>query len=150
MKTQQQGFTLIELMIVVAIIGILAAIAIPAYQDYTVRAKVTELINMGGAIKTQLYEEYASEGVMPAATDQVVLDALATLDGSDYAGTTPSAYAVSGADSQIATITVTAEGLVADANGDTLIFVYTGGTSGLTMTCSTGTMDDKFLPSSCR
>ena len=149
-KQMQQGFTLIELMIVVAIIGILAAIAIPAYQDYTVRAKVTELVNMAGAAKTQLYEEYAANGVMPAAGSGVVTDLLATFDGSDFAGTTATTYAVSGANNEVGTVTVTAEGLVADANGDTLIFVYTGGTSGLTMTCDTGTMDDKFLPAACR
>ncbi|MGZ5033842.1 MAG: pilin, partial [Usitatibacter sp.] len=65
MKKVQQGFTLIELMIVVAIIGILAAIAIPAYQDYTVRAKVTELINAAGVCKTSIAEYYQTKGVMP-------------------------------------------------------------------------------------
>ena len=66
MKKVQQGFTLIELMIVVAIIGILAAIAIPAYQDYTVRSKVTEMINSAGVCKTSVAEYYQSLGKMPA------------------------------------------------------------------------------------
>ncbi|WP_083251559.1 pilin [Acidihalobacter yilgarnensis] len=62
MKKVQQGFTLIELMIVVAIIGILAAIAIPAYQDYTIRAKVTDGINLAAAAKTAVSATYASNG----------------------------------------------------------------------------------------
>ena len=66
MKKAQQGFTLIELMIVVAIIGILAAVAIPAYQDYTIRAKVTEIIGLGAAAKTSISEYYTSVGEMPA------------------------------------------------------------------------------------
>ena len=66
MKTVQKGFTLIELMIVVAIIGILAAIAIPAYQDYTIRSQVTEGLNLSGAVETGVAEYFANTGNWPA------------------------------------------------------------------------------------
>jgi len=76
MKKVQQGFTLIELMIVVAIIGILAAIAIPAYQDYTVRSQVTEGLNLAGAIKTAVAERLAQTGTWPTSLTQLgIVDA---------------------------------------------------------------------------
>ena len=67
MKTMQKGFTLIELMIVVAIIGILAAVALPAYQDYTVRAKMSEVILAMSACRTSITEVYQSGGSAPGA-----------------------------------------------------------------------------------
>jgi type IV pilus assembly protein PilA len=67
MKEMQQGFTLIELMIVVAIIGILAAVALPAYQDFTVRAKMSEAILAASACRTTITEAYQSGGAPPAA-----------------------------------------------------------------------------------
>jgi type IV pilus assembly protein PilA len=67
MKKIQQGFTLIELMIVVAIIGILAAVAIPSYQDYTARAQVTEAMSLTSGTKTALAEWYSDQGNYPAS-----------------------------------------------------------------------------------
>jgi type IV pilus assembly protein PilA len=76
MKKMQKGFTLIELMIVVAIIGILAAIAIPAYQDYTVRSQVTEGLNLAGAVKAAVAERYAQDGTWPTTLTQLgIVDA---------------------------------------------------------------------------
>ena len=66
MKKMQQGFTLIELMIVVAIIGILAAIAIPAYQDYTARAQMSEAMSLSSGVRTSVAETYQNTGTWPA------------------------------------------------------------------------------------
>jgi type IV pilus assembly protein PilA len=71
MKAVQKGFTLIELMIVIAIIGILAAIAIPAYQNYTIRSQVTEGLSLADGWKTSISEFYAQHGSMPSGFDTV-------------------------------------------------------------------------------
>src|SRR3954468_14755067 len=72
MKQLQKGFTLIELMIVVAIIGILAAVAIPAYQDYIARAQVSEAVNLLGGGKTPMAEYFADKGTWPVAAGSVM------------------------------------------------------------------------------
>jgi len=77
MKKLQQGFTLIELMIVVAIIGILAAIAIPAYQDYTIRAQVSEGLNLAAAAKAAVAESFLNTGEAPANRTQAGMSATA-------------------------------------------------------------------------
>jgi len=74
LKTIQKGFTLIELMIVVAIIGILAAIAIPAYQDYTIRSQVTEGLNLAASVKASVAEYYAQNGVWPPTLTELGMD----------------------------------------------------------------------------
>ena len=84
MKSLQKGFTLIELMIVVAIIGILAAIAIPAYQDYTIRAQVTEGLNLAGAAKAAVAESFANSGTAPALRINAGMSAAATDTNGKY------------------------------------------------------------------
>ena len=78
---KQQGFTLIELMIVVAIIGILAAIAIPAYQDYTIRAQVSEGLNLSGGAKAAVTEYSQDRGVFPVNNTQAGLSAATDIEG---------------------------------------------------------------------
>ena len=84
MKQVQKGFTLIELMIVVAIIGILAAVALPAYQDYTTRAKVSECVGMISACKTAVTEYYSSQTSMPTSASVAGCTSAQAGDGSQY------------------------------------------------------------------
>jgi type IV pilus assembly protein PilA len=145
MRNIQKGFTLIELMIVVAIIGILAAIAIPAYQDYTIRSKVTELINAAGVCKTSVAEYYQAVGSFP--TDQ-------TKAGCSNVGT---ANTVPPVVSSTGLISVDASGSLATQLGAGKTFTYTPSTSaaGAPITawaCNTATTTiiPKYLPATCR
>lgn len=155
MKRVQQGFTLIELMIVVAIIGILAAVALPAYQDYTIRAKNSEVILAASACRTTITEVFQSGSSVPQAANSWGCEA----------STASSQYVA-----QIATaattgiITVTSQGIKNMANGgvggkvtlipykDAATTAPTAGDSVYRWVCG-GTGTDilaKFLPGSCR
>jgi type IV pilus assembly protein PilA len=145
MKAQmQKGFTLIELMIVVAIIGILAAVAIPAYTDYTARAKVTEAVGALAAAKTSVSEYYISQGEMPANATAAGIN---TGGLGDYV--TSVAYTKTSATVGEVEVTLTSN-ITTELNGKKFKLVGTGSAQGVSWACSTTDAPAKFLPASCR
>jgi type IV pilus assembly protein PilA len=139
MKRVQQGFTLIELMIVVAIIGILAAVALPAYRDYSVRAKVSELILSASSGKNSVAEYANSFGVIPDASS-VSVDNLS----SRYVASV--VYTKSGNDG---IITVTGRGEPA-ITGSTITVTGTLNASNVVDWTCAGTILSKYRPSTCQ
>lgn len=142
MKAQmQKGFTLIELMIVVAIIGILAAIALPAYQDYTARSQMAEAMTLASGARTSVTEYWTSEGELPADNAAAGL-----ADASDITGNYVNDVEV---DEGVITATMKSSGVASGIASATLVLSPVTSVGSVTWTCS-GSADAKYYPSSCR
>ena len=141
-RSLQKGFTLIELMIVVAIIGILAAVALPAYQDYTKRARVSEALSLMSGAKASVAEYYSTNNTWPSGNASAGLAAKASISGGSV-----SSVEVTGSK-------ITAVLRTNVENGKKVVLKGTSTAGGVTWSCKaavSGTdVNSKFLPSECR
>ena len=148
-RSMQKGFTLIELMIVVAIIGILAAVALPAYQDYTVRAKVSEVILAASSAKVAVAEHAQANGMMNSMTTPVATQVSKFVQSVSY----------SAANASTGTILAAATAVEPKLTGTGVQFTGTlTGNGQVTWVCAaapaaasiTAVMDARYLPASCK
>lgn len=141
-KTRQHGFTLIELMIVVAIVGILAAVAVPMYLDYAVRSQIAEGLNVAGGAKTAVTEYYQDRGVFPADNTQAGLEAPANIQGKYVASVSVAGAAIT---------ILYGNQANAKINGQTVTLIATDNLGSVGWACASGgVIQAKHLPSACR
>lgn len=138
---KQQGFTLIELMIVVAIIGILAAIAIPAYRDYTVRAKVSEGLQTAAGAKAAVSETYLSTGTLPGTNTAAGLVAPTSITGNNVTSVDVNANGA---------IQITYANDSAIAASTLVMTPSTASAGSVVWNCTGGDVEDKYRPANCR
>jgi type IV pilus assembly protein PilA len=141
----QRGFTLIELMIVVAIIGILAAVAVPMYLDYTVRAQISEGLTLAKGAKSAVTEYFQDRGTMPTDNTNAGLDTSAAIQGKYVAS-----LAVGNQDGVI-TVTFGNEANAVINGQSVTLTANTATTGSVQWDCaSSGVIEDKHLPAACR
>jgi type IV pilus assembly protein PilA len=141
-KRFEQGFTLIELMIVVAIIGIIAMIAIPAYQTYLIRSQVAEGLGIVGPVKIALAEYWEEQGAFPADNNVAALEPPAS-----YSGSYVESLTVNGADITI----LYGNRANAQINGQTISVTATASDGSISWACATdGVIAEIYLPRACR
>ena len=152
MRKIQSGFTLIELMIVVAIIGILAAVAIPQYQNYVARTQMSEALSLASGSKVALAEYFQSNGVFPADNDTAGIGVNTTIKGKYVTSVTVSATAATAAVGAQGILTVSLD--EADTHtllkGGTMTLTGTDSGGSIIWVCSSSATLTKYLPSSCK
>jgi type IV pilus assembly protein PilA len=137
------GFTLIELMIVVAIIAILAAIAIPAYQDYLIRTQVTEGMSLAGGAKAAVWDFVSNTGRFPKSNESAGLATSTSITG-DYVSS------VDLAPTGKITVAFKAPKANTSIKNSTLVLSAITQAGSINWTCNSGTVADKYLPGTCR
>lgn len=131
---------------VVAIIGILASIALPAYQNYIARAKIAEVLSLINGAKTSIWEGYFGKAAMPLASEQIIVDLELTIESSDYSQS--STYTrINNDNSQIE---VVVDNISSSVNGETIIIGLNATAGTIQVTCSGGTLPTIYRPSRCR